>query len=346
MASLKDASPWIPFDLYDFFGYIFPGVFLILSIGLWGVSCPQAKLIYIELWEKSTDTNFIIGLFVIIFFLVFVYTIGHCIAALSHLVDRVLIAGISGYPVYNILDLNKEEQREYSDASVKYVFMLLNIFLLSPIFLQRNEMLLLNIMLLEIIGALIFFRIMISIIKMTPYKRNEMRNYISMVGNLPTPRLFLKPAKFVDLFFVLIKQVFQIDRKFPKEFMEQYSTIFKKNFNLNYKDMGSENYWLPYFQISSQSAEITNVIRTWLHLYSFARNLSTAAYIISSIIAIWLLKNPNSDEAFLAHYQLSITLFIAIILFTRFYVLYSTYYTKNIIRSFVILNLPQEEVRQ
>ena len=31
MASTKDFSPFVPFDLYDFFGYLFPGILFLTN---------------------------------------------------------------------------------------------------------------------------------------------------------------------------------------------------------------------------------------------------------------------------------------------------------------------------
>lgn len=336
MASLKDASPLVPFDLYDFFGYIFPGIFFWISLALWGYSCSQAQPIYNKLWCILNSASVLVGIFAIISFLVLVYITGHFIATLSHLMDRVLVAGISGYPVYYILDL-KRERREYSDATVKYIFILINIFLITPVLINRNEMILINIIIVQLVGVLILIRMLLACIKMFPYKNEEINKYFDSVGTRAILRFIIRPAKIIDLFFVLIKRVFQIDKNLPVEFIKQYEKVFQESFKMDYRKVGSENYWLPYFLISRESPDITNVIRTWLHLYGFARNISAAAYLTSLLIASWLLINPHSDQELPVKVQLLIMNVVAIVFVVRFYILYSTYYTKNIIRSFVVL---------
>ena len=152
----RKANLNIPFDFYDFFGYIFPGIAFIIYLTIFcSYGFPSISLS--GLFEMFTikQQPVISGIVVAIIGIVSIYVVGHTIATISSIsADRVLVNGIAGYPVINLLELNKE-QREYSEATYKYLFTLANLLLLVPL-LFRESLKILTFVLLSFIALFCF----------------------------------------------------------------------------------------------------------------------------------------------------------------------------------------------
>jgi len=110
MASSKEFSPFVPFDLYDFFGYLFPGILFSTNALIFLNEVDKdffnkyLKDIFIH--SDSIALTFIASTSLILAGIVILYTLGHFIATLSHvIIDRVLIDGIEGYPINFLLDI-------------------------------------------------------------------------------------------------------------------------------------------------------------------------------------------------------------------------------------------------
>ena len=174
------------------------------------------------------------------------------------------------------------------------------------------------------------------LVRADPQRR---RHIVRKVGDHWIPQLYMLPAKLVlNPAIGFFRRLLGIDKRFPGEFIRIYKALFRHTFHMNANNVESENYWLPYFYVSSSSPSNVSLLRTWLHLYGFSRNTSAAAYLASSFIAVWIYLNPTShDQA--ARTELAILLVIACVLGIRYWLLFSTYYTKNIIRA--LLFTPQ-----
>jgi hypothetical protein len=334
MASLKEYSPLVPFDLYDFFGYLFPGVFFgVSTLAFIGHSMPQVLEYHQALWIAYDKAPILISMALSVGAIIVLYVIGHVIATVSHvIIDRVLVDGVVGYPVSHLLRLPRRT-REYVESTYKYLFGLFNAVLLMPVLFNSNELVQrLITILLVLIGLIIVLRFVVMIVRADPWRR---RTVVPRIAAKKWVRVYLWPAKYViDPVIGFSQRLLGIDKRFPGQFIREYKGLFRREFKMEPAQVGSENYWLPFFYVSTKRPSSTGMINTWLHLYGFSRNSAAAGYMSAALITVCVYAYPDiRNEA--ARIQLALLLCVAAVLGLRYWLLYSTYYTKNIIRSFV-----------
>jgi hypothetical protein len=341
----KDFTPWVPFDLYDFFGYLFPGVFFLASLLTFaGHSAPNLFNSHAILWTATAKYPFLMGLLLVACSIVLVYATGHFIASISYILyDRVIMAGIIGYPVTHLLSLKKED-RPFSEAAYKYLLLLINIAFILPIFISNhNTLRICYKWIFCAILLLISFRIAVKLARHSFGDKKVDRLGDFTIRAFPIFSIIWLPAKYtIDIFIVIIKGVLGVDRGFPSDMVQKYKKHFEECFGINPDKASTENYWLSYFRTTAISSSHTGIIRTWLHLYGFARNLSTASYLSALLIVIYIYFNPLPN-LFAARFQLIVTIILAWAFGWRYLVLYHTYYTKGILRSFFVTTTLLEE---
>jgi hypothetical protein len=335
MPSIKDISPFVPFDLYDFFGYLFPGIlFATNSAILLHEMNPTlfSSLYPIITVTKDSELTFIGGVGIILASIVFLYTLGHFIATLSHIIiDRVLVDGIEGYPINFLLNIHRET-REYSESTFKYLFTLYNVMLLIPVIF--GDAIKIKTYLIWALAGVVFLIIQRTIIMIV--RQTKGKDFAFKVGNIKLFRLYLLPAKYIiDPIIGFQRRLLGMDRKFPDSFIALYKDLFHKRFNpLIADDVASENYWLSSFHSTSEHEFHQRVLHTWLHLYGFARNASAAFYISGTMIIVYVFFGycPITD---IVRIHLGITWLLAAVLGLRYWILYSHYYSKGVIRVFI-----------
>jgi len=140
----------------------------------------------------------------------------------------------------------------------------------------------------------------------------------------------------IDPLCKILYDMLSINRPFSTKFKKEYERIFKDFSSIDADKAGTENYWLCYCYIRSHSAQLDGVVRNFLHMYSFARNVCSAIYIvlIFNLVIIYFHSIPPS--LFLIIWLIML-LMTALLLLVRYYYLYSSYYSKFIFRSFVTL---------
>jgi hypothetical protein len=336
MATPKDFSPFVPFDLYDFFGYLFPGAIFSVSILLfYDILHPAFYSSWFSYPLNQFDIPFIVGLGLAVAGIVMLYALGHVIATVSHIIiDRVLVDGIEGYPINFLLDI-PQPSRPYSQATFKYLFASFNILLLAPVLpINYSQMRILVIALLGLIGALILQRIIIMIIRSQP----NGHAFTRAVGTKWYFRILLLPSSaLIDPTISFFRKLLGMDRSFSPSFLKLYYELFAKRFGgLQAREEGSDNYWLSAFAAISNDEIHDRTLHMWLHLYGFARNASAALYLSSFLIICHLLFNEGAYTG-LVPMQLGIQWVLAAAFGIRYWILYSHYYTKGVIRAFVEL---------
>jgi hypothetical protein len=334
MASPKDFSPFVPFDLYDFFGYLFPGVLFVASVlFFYNNLSPGFYNHWFSYSSNQYEIPFVIGIALVVGAIVILYSLGHIIATLSHIIiDRVLIDGIEGYPINFLLKI-PHTTREYSEASFKYLFACFNILLLLPALpFQYSTIFVLIIVILFLILLLIGQRIIVMLV----HNRANGHEIARRIGAKKSTRLLLVPSIYLfDPAIEFLRKLLGMDRRFSDRFIELYRELFSKRFNgLVSIEEGSDNYWLPAFDATSIDEIHDRTLHTWLHLYGFARNAAASLYLSSSLIICYLLfkKEAYTD---LVPMQLGIQWVLAAFFGIRYWILYSHYYTKGVIRAFV-----------
>ncbi len=332
MPTPKDYSPFVPFDLYDFFGYIFPSVIFSASILLFYNSLRPG---FYSSWisqPTNQEIPFVTGLAIVVAAIVLLYALGHVIATVSHIIiDRVLIDGIEGYPVNFLLDIRKPT-REYSESTFKYLFACFNLLLLAPALpLAYSTMVSSVLILFAFILILISQRIIVMLVRRRP-GGHEISHKL---GDKRLFRLFLKPAKIIDVAIDFFRRLLGMDRPFSPGFLRTYRKVFSRRFGgLISVEEGSNNYWLSAFAAGSNDEVHDRTLHTWLHLYGFARNAAAAIYLSSALIICHLLFNPDAFTGSVP-LQLGIQWTLASVFGIRYWVLYSHYYTKGVMRAFL-----------
>ncbi len=335
MASTKEFSPFVPFDLYDFFGYLFPGIlFAANAIVFLKEIYPNYFDEYFKIFflaESSSSLTFIGSTSFIVVAIVLLYTIGHFIATLSHIIiDRVLIDGVEGYPLNFLLDIPRGS-RPYSEATFKYLFALFNLLFLIPfIFSDYGTTKSIIILILILVVILILFRFIIMLIR--AYKSKETA---AKIANVRIFKLFYLPSKIlIDPIIEFYRRLLGMDRKFPESFIRSYKELYKERFpQLEPDDVGSENYWLSVFHVNNSSIAHQRVLYTWLHLYGFSRNTCAAFYLSGVLIIVYILFHESAFTT-VSRYHIFILWIFSVMLGLRYWILYSHYYSKAVIRAF------------
>jgi hypothetical protein len=331
---MKDVSPFVPFDLYDFFGYLFPGVLLASSLALFmGLNGWLENEPFKTICTPSNYDHFVTGLAASVAGIVLLYVLGHFVATISYIIiDRVLLDGIEGYPVVYLLNLPREP-RHYSEATYKYLFALFNTLVLLPVVISDYEILHFWLQtLVYVILGLLGQRLIIMVVRSIPSGKRASR----IIGDFWFCRIFLWPQWLIDnLVIAFFRKLLGLDRKFSEQFVKLYKDAFGRRFpQLEVDKVGSENYWLSSFHAMAKSPSHEKTLRTWLHLYGFARNASAAFYIAGSVIIGHLYFNRDAFDV-PTRIHLGIILALAVGLGIRYWVLYSKYYSKGVLRAFV-----------
>lgn len=329
----REIAPWVPFDLYDFFGYLFPGLFLVLSLTIFMPMASPEKWACVINVINGNNTG-LIKTYYIVSFVVLVYVTGHAIATLSSLcMDRIIMKGLIEYPVYSLLKLKEHEGKDKGPkgSTYKYGYILFHVFLLVSIFIAGNWFW-------QGIGyGLGGLTVLLLLILLSMHIFDTIKKGIHDTAFLyKTNKSILKHI--IDPGINILRGWVAVDDSFPDDFREKYKDRYKDTFSgMDPLNAGCENYWLPYFWVCANDECIARKIQSWVHLYGFARNIATTCYIMAVIIAIWIYTNPTLANK-KAYLQLLIALIMGLIFFVQYWRLYHKYHTKNIIRSFMMID--------
>ncbi len=95
MSDTKEVKGLVPFTLYDFFGYLFPGMILVGGIMLYYNPIIINSQIYNNFKNMYKDFSGLFSAITLLIGLVGVYVIGHFIATISHItIDRIVVGTI------------------------------------------------------------------------------------------------------------------------------------------------------------------------------------------------------------------------------------------------------------
>lgn len=324
---------YIPFDLYDFFGYLFPGLMVFIYVVLFEIfTFPDSQSAFTKSVDFVRDLPWFLGLFLAVASILFIYVVGHFVGALSSIgFDRILMEGIYGYPVVSLLQLTRQ-RRQYSEATHRYLFLAFNVFLLSAIFVAKDSHFqYVSLILGSLAAALILFRLTIKWIRVTKRGLALLR----LSENHVIRALFIQPSKMLEWFEEhVLKAMVGIDQPFPAEFRAKFIDLFKKTFHMDPEGLKSENYWMSYLYVVNQNPSSAGFLKTWLHLYGFARNISTATLLCLfgfAIVRLFSEDMLNAQNKMLFGGMIVISwVFMA-----RYWMLYQSYHTKNVLRAFV-----------
>ncbi len=371
------ASFRVPLTPYDVLGYLVPGgIFFILVylFELWGRtqesgSIDQARL-HTPVWTgfqvlRPAKEDWVTSVFFIVSMLVPFYVAGHIIASLSSLViDRVLVAKGHGYPYVRLLALPEDPYRATYLGPQFYrgIFVWFNVYLLLRYvqsFLAGPKhaivaagwlglaarilawWLVAGLLLKLLVGWLVEGRGGLkSALWLRKIPRRGVKRALRWIPHFLLGRLWPIPYDLVAS--TLSKYIFTRE-PFDGAFREHYRKAFRERFSLEPDQSGTNNFWLPYIHLRSSAPELSFSLLDWLRLYSFARNLSAAFYLVFVYGYGWLVLNQARVSDW-ASYRVEILivgpaccLLLAMIMLIRYYYLYVAYFTKFVFRAFVYL---------
>jgi hypothetical protein len=323
-----------PFDLYDVFGYIVPGLILLISIVSlmfqYGNDLPIRINYFMEnhtissfdLKSMKESTPWWLEITLLVTLLSIVYIIGHIIASISSLlIDKYLIRKISGYPSEILFKI--ENTDKFKKGYYKLFFFIINIYLIRLFYFTRPR--LVEIVLISLFIALL---IIAKFIVSTKNIKNRFRPQLDKIGD----KISI-PFNFIIKFIV---HSFSLNEPFSEEFINIYNSKFKEWFNMDISHSKTNLYWLSYCYVVDRNEHMRDVIRHFLRLYGFTRNLSTTFFLI--FLFILSIKLNGSQHSYQLNILGTLSLLSSIILVIRFYYLYYNYYSKFIFRSFMYLS--------
>lgn len=324
-----------PFDLYDVFGYIIPGlVFLLLNYLVIDVFIEEFPLKseflyrlhdigYRELIEIKESVPWWLELTLLISTICMIYISGHIIASISSLIiDKYLVKKIAGYPSQRLFNLT--HRNNFGKGFYKLLFFIINLYLIRLMFFANPDKLELQILFLFSI-SLIGFKIFLTNFKTKNGNFHRLREQSGSIMGAP----------FNALVHFIVRSL-GLNEAFSSEFIEEYKKKFERVFKLSFETAGTNVYWLSYCYVLEKNEHMRDVIRHFIRLYGFTRNLGTALFLVFILTLIIKLNGT------IHHYRLNMIAIISIaslvILTIRYYYLYYNYYSKFIFRAFYYLD--------
>jgi len=363
MANEKKAL--LRFDVYDIFGYLIPGVILLVGIyvhmKVFDVKCLQDPLSKVFLPCNSIDNNpgqntsnfpiFSSPLFwrLMTAFLFFAYIIGHLVASFGAVIlDKWVSERVLGFPFKrlfkNVLPLSDYDKRKtcfHKALLVNFLVMLIVLAILGPS--NRYFLFLLSFFVLLALIKIGFTWFSLEDIQAPSSERpgsNWRHKVVDWLWKWMI-RWWLRPLGliFFDSWANLLLTMFRMRKPFSKVFQEKFSAHFYKAFDLDLKkeNLETEIFWLPYCYVSEKAPASARLMHHWLCLQGFARNLAVSFFLLF-VYGIAMDKFCPSGMYHAEKYEYLCWCFItgisAVLLGLRYYYLYYNYFSKFVFRAF------------
>lgn len=339
-----------PFNSYDVFAYLIPGAVFLLVVYVYEYWCIDhlgythnpVHSIFQMFWPSASGEKlefFNIPAFqaIVIFVsvLLFLYLMGHIIAAISSLyVDRVLVKKAHYYPFELFLGRKKNETTK--SKAIKSNFILFNISTLA-VYLSAAFFEFMTIMKFHVDYTV--FHCMIGLLVMISLS--------SFIFSFSYSKSIFGLNLFSGLYSGISKRLRSVigtESDISNQTISQFKSFMKKHLGLKKTTTSTDVYWLSFIFIVKKSPSANKALMNWLHLYSFARNVSVCfflAYLYSVTSLILNLHNSDiNDFSGLGTFKILVGLSIpilfwllSILFLLRFFYLYVSYYSKFLIRS-------------
>ncbi len=356
MSNTTDKSP---FSLYDFMGYIIPGMLFLTFMSLIYLTIRSQSTMYgfiYKIYEKLIQSPFestlildigIVGGLSFIALSAF-YMAGHFIAALSHLfIDRILVFSLLKYPILVRLDIVNDD-RDYPKMLMNMmlfisVIAIYGLITVHYVFDDVRLVFIVKSIILCLIVGILFLRLILPAIWKTVYvvcnPKDPNKDKYKMVK--PDSWLF-QGMKWVfvvleALILTPIKKALFLDREFDKEFTDRVKDSYAELFNTKPENSKTNVYWLMHYYVLTKNDKMEAYQTNWLRLYGLCRNVSFASFLV---ILFQIFLSFKYTGIFTSPPSLQVCIIcisISPVFLIRYLVLYYNYYTKNLIRSFYIL---------
>lgn len=333
MSDTKSVKGWVPFTLYDFFGYLFPGMILGGGIILYYNSIIINSQFYNNFKIMYKDFSGLFSVMTLLLGLVVVYVIGHFVATISHItIDRIVVGTILRYPYSTLLKISEKERKIVWPMHKLILVLLMSIWVLSIITIFIPKLQLFVVFFIYALLFILVLRIIFMLIKAAfpSIKKYEPNTSVWWY------KLFIGwHSKLIDSIIINpIRQFLSIDKCFDVELASNIKKEIQDRFFVNCNNIESDNFWLPCLDILKNPI-YDRMINNWLHLYGLSRNLCMSFFLLSAfaILNHYLIKFrvSNFEQVFIF-----LTIIGAAVFGVRYVMLYYTYYSKNVFRFFYI----------
>jgi len=337
---LLKTSSRFPFTIYDVFGYLIPGsafIFICIIFDVWIFN--NASAVYSlhtpfltvgkTLFYPDILNNVTLSLILLLMGAIVAYVSGHIIASVSAFsIDRLLIGRGYYYPFVTLTAQSNDLKIDGEKNRIRGGFALFNLILMvfATIFSTDGIYNIINystklfILSIFILSAIILFFY-------TTGRSSKVRFPINIC------------AKLYNYITSRLSYFTRTSDSLPQVIINKFKSFTKKEFGDDeYKN--SDTYWFCYMYVINNSHSFFNHLSNWLHLYSYARNLSTSLYLASIYILIIITVNNLNGVLIdpISYLLFPIVFGSSFIMLTRFYYLYVSYYTKFLIRACIFIN--------
>jgi len=361
-ASTISITTW-PIKAYDFFSVILPGGSLLFccfyfeelyrgSAGRFYSSLP-VHWIFQKTWHDAPNNiaqsvSLGVSLFV-------VYLSGQVVSSVANFfLDRILMYKCYGYPYQFLLlreqckpDAVKKRSRQFYRGSIFWLHcatFALAIYCVTwwPIFAV------IAVSLYGLWLVVVAWRVLCKIIEKSG--RNGRLYTLLEEWRVKFLRNFAKPYNSVTNF---IEKTNRTNSEFEKPFIDKYIELFRKDFGMEPKEVGSNNYWFALFYVRRQDPQLHDSIVRWYQTSIFARNMAISFYMafLYSVGFLFFEHLPTFFSSDLSApvqaldiktVHIAITLYLllnlAIFMTVRFHYFLICYYSKCLFRAYVFLH--------
>lgn len=322
----------LPFDGYDFFGYMLPG-FVFLS--LLAVCLPY----YLgdDFWQYYTlITQLRTDLYLtsVVFFLITAYVLGHVVASVSAILyDRIIVQKIFGYP-YNRIIFPGEWSENYRKTcfyrvQVSLLYLALAFYIARGFFYREFD-----VGVWKWIGAAFLVLTLLRWIEDGWGHSGYCAPAYKGVSAAFTKVLYVGALPF-RLVESLFRHLFGLDTPISEAGRERFLTAFKTTFKTSEpRTFDNDVYWLTYIYCCRRSPLAAQMMYRWLVLYGLMRNLAGAFLMSSLAFAIVHRYSPGNAYVSIGAW---LCLILSVIACVRYYYLYYNYFSKFVFRCFIEL---------
>jgi hypothetical protein len=359
----------VPFNTYDFFGYIYPsaavgaGVFAvdyIVKQALAGQAPIAAKTPFSD--AAFTAVDYISKIksvpteTAIVLMCVFMaYVMGHMIAAFSSfLAERLFLANVYGWPYRRLLFADRSTV--YSARSAFYIAIYslpVYALVLYPVALFWPETQWHTVTELLIVLTLVLLAGKLALSACASLWRRWREAKGRPNPEMPVLLVWLHRNvnsfcyPFAAPYLIVVYGLSRAMRTYPgfsEDFKARVKAKFREKLGFEAEEGDTNVYWLTYCIVAKEPT-YKPYLENWFLLYSFARNICAALYVVLfySVFSLYLNKDilPRAEGTWgclLLATPVSIH-FLSVIMLARYYYLYGNYYTKFLYRAFYSLDV-------
>lgn len=323
----------LPFDTYDFFGYLLPGTLLSLGLGfIFWDKIGEDVIKFIPGFGPKIEVDATVAILLVLVAVMIFYFLGHLVGCIAHIVyDRMIVRNILVYPFYSILKLQTPLEKYLPDtARIRWFLLIMAgvITIVMPTFL--------------LLGLkckwlyIIFYVIIVAVLKCISFNCEKIKKLKNICKKLH--------HKFREFTVTNIG----VSKELNKKFFNRLNKTTGLNSD-NIEDYNSDIYWLAYMGLIQEKdgPHHDGKIGNWLCLYGCLRNYSCAFLMMAAVASfrLWMDIFCECRNVEILRYAIIIaaTLLLSFLLFMRYWIFYYAYYSKYIIRAYAVGDYPGKD---